>query len=56
LREILAQGSDKVVILRGDRSVPLGEAVYVMSVIKKAGASEIAIAAQADVPVKPARK
>jgi len=56
LREILGAGADKVVILRGDRNVPLGEAVWVMSVIKKAGASEIAIAAQADAPAKPARK
>jgi len=56
LREILEQGSDRVVILRGDRNVPLGEAVWVMSVIKKAGASEIAIAAQADTPGKAGRK
>ena len=56
LREILDQGADKVVILRGDRNVPLGEAVWVMSVIKKAGASEIAIAAQADTPGKAPRK
>jgi biopolymer transport protein ExbD len=56
LREVLSAGNDKVVILRGDRNVPLGEAVWVLSVIKKAGASEIAIAAQADAPGKAARK
>ena len=56
LRDILSAGPDKVVILRGDRNVPLGEAVWVMSVIKKAGASEIAIAAQADTPGKAAGK
>jgi biopolymer transport protein ExbD len=56
LRDVLSAGEDKVVILRGDRNVPLGEAVWVMSVIKKAGASEIAIAAQAEAPGKPARK
>ena len=31
-----------------DRNVLLGEAVWVLSVIKKAGATEIAVAAQAD--------
>ncbi|HTM07600.1 MAG TPA: biopolymer transporter ExbD [Verrucomicrobiae bacterium] len=56
LRDILSAGADKVVILRGDRNVPLGEAVWVMSVIKKAGASEIAIAAQAEAPGKPAAR
>jgi len=34
------------VILRGDREVLLGEAVRVLSIVKKAGASEIAIAAE----------
>jgi biopolymer transport protein ExbD len=48
LRETLGAGTEKIVILRGDRNVPLGEAVWVLSVIKKAGASEIAIAAQAE--------
>lgn len=48
VRSALGAGPDRVVILRGDRNVPLGEAVWVLSVIKKAGASEIAIAAQAD--------
>ncbi|HEX9443672.1 MAG TPA: biopolymer transporter ExbD [Candidatus Binatia bacterium] len=52
VRAALGEGPDRVVILRGDRSVPLGEAVWVLSVIKKAGASEIAIAAQADAPRK----
>jgi biopolymer transport protein ExbD len=50
VRETLSAGPDKIVILRGDRNVPLGEAVWVLSVIKKAGASEIAIAAQAEAP------
>ena len=50
VRAALGEGPDRVVILRGDRNVPLGEAVWVLSVIKKAGASEIAIAAQADAP------
>jgi biopolymer transport protein ExbD len=48
LRETLAASPDKIVILRGDRDVLLGEAVRVLSIVKKAGASEIAIAAEAE--------
>lgn len=55
LRGVLSSGGEKIVILRGDRNVPLGEAVWVLSVIKKAGASEIAIAAQAETPKAPAQ-
>ncbi|HEY1267791.1 MAG TPA: biopolymer transporter ExbD [Candidatus Binatia bacterium] len=55
LRGVLDAGGEKIVILRGDRNVPLGEAVWVLSVIKKAGASEIAIAAQAETPKAPAK-
>ena len=55
LRAALTAGPDKIVILRGDRNVLLGEAVWVLSVIKKAGATEIAVAAQADTE-KPRRK
>ena len=55
LRAVLSESPDRVVILRGDRNVLLGEAVWVMSVIKKAGASEIAVAAQGDTD-KPRRK
>ncbi|HEY6198636.1 MAG TPA: biopolymer transporter ExbD [Candidatus Binatia bacterium] len=55
LRGVLGAGGEKIVILRGDRNVPLGEAVWVLSVIKKAGASEIAIAAQAETPKAPAK-
>jgi len=36
------------VILRGDRDVLLGQAVKVLSIVKKAGASEIAIAAESE--------
>jgi len=46
LREVLNTSPDKIVILRGDREVLLGEAVRVLSIVKKAGASEIAIAAE----------
>lgn len=48
LREVLNTSPDKIVILRGDREVLLGEAVRVLSIVKKAGASEIAIAAEVD--------
>jgi biopolymer transport protein ExbD len=48
LKEALNASPDKTVILRGDRDVLLGETVKVMSIVKRAGASEIAIAAEAD--------
>lgn len=48
LREVLNTSSEKIVILRGDREVLLGEAVRVLSIVKKAGASEIAIAAETE--------
>jgi biopolymer transport protein ExbD len=48
LKDALNGTADKTVILRGDRDVLLGDTVKVMSVIKRAGASEIAIAAEAE--------
>jgi len=48
LQEALSRSTDKTVILRGDRDVLLGDTVKVMSIIKRAGASEIAIAAEAE--------
>lgn len=48
LREVLAASADKVVILRGDKEVLLGDTVKIMSIIKRAGASEIAIAAETE--------
>lgn len=48
LQEALATSPDKTVILRGDKDVLLGDTVKVMSIIKRAGASEIAIAAEAE--------
>ena len=48
LKEALNANADKTVILRGDKDVLFGETVRVMSIIKRAGASEIAIAAEAD--------
>ncbi len=48
LKDALSTSSDKTVILCGDKDVLLGETVKVMSIIKRAGASEIAIAAEAE--------
>jgi len=48
LQQALSASPDKTVILRGDKDVLLGETVRVMSIIKRAGATEIAIAAEAD--------
>lgn len=48
LKEALAGSADKIVILRGDKDVLLGDTVKIMSIIKRAGASEIAIAAETE--------
>jgi biopolymer transport protein ExbD len=48
LNEVFSGSSEKIVILRGDRDVSLGEVVRVLSIVKKAGASEIAIAAESE--------
>jgi len=48
LQDALTTSPDKTVILRGDKDVLLGDTVKVMSIIKRAGASEIAIAAEAE--------
>jgi len=48
LKDALNGSADKTVILRGDRDVLLGDTVKVMSMIKRAGASEIAIAAEVE--------
>jgi biopolymer transport protein ExbD len=48
LKEALNASATKIVILRGDKEVLLGDTVKVMSIIKRAGASEIAIAAEAE--------
>ena len=48
LKEALERSSDKTVILRGDKDVLLGDTVRIMSIIKRAGASEIALAAEVD--------
>jgi biopolymer transport protein ExbD len=48
LKEALAGSDEKIVILRGDKDVLFGDTVRIMSMIKRAGASEIAIAAEAE--------
>ena len=48
LKEALAASAEKIVILRGDKDVLFGDTVRVMSMIKRAGASEIAIAAEVE--------
>ena len=50
LKEALSASRDKTVILRGDRDVLLRETVKMMSIAKRAGASEIAIAAEVERP------
>jgi biopolymer transport protein ExbD len=46
LQDLLADDPRKLVILQGDRSVMLGEAVHVMDIAKRAGAQAISIAAE----------
>jgi len=44
LREAVAQADSKVVILRGDRELFLGKAVYILDVAQQVGAESIALA------------
>jgi len=46
LRDLLTDDPKKLVILQGDESVILGEAVHVMDIAKRAGAQAISIAAR----------
>jgi biopolymer transport protein ExbD len=46
LHDLLADDPKKLVILQGDQSVLLGEAVRIMDIAKRAGAQAISIAAQ----------
>jgi len=48
LKTALDASPNKIVILRGDKEVLLGDTVKVMSIIKRAGAVEIAIAAETE--------
>jgi biopolymer transport protein ExbD len=46
LRGLVAANPDVPVVLEGDREVLFGEAVKILSLAQKAGASQVAIAAQ----------
>ncbi len=46
IEEALAAAQDKVVVLRGDKRVLLGQAVNVLDLAQEAGAEGIAIATQ----------
>jgi biopolymer transport protein ExbD len=42
---LLAQSSDKLVVVRGDRELSLGKTVEVMDIARRSGATKLAIAA-----------
>jgi biopolymer transport protein ExbD len=46
LRGLLSAGPDTPVVLEGDRDVLFGEAVRILSIAQKAGATQVAIAAE----------
>ena len=46
LRELLATRADTPVVLQGDREVLLGDAVRILSAAQRAGATQVAIAAE----------
>ncbi|MBI2963945.1 MAG: biopolymer transporter ExbD [Deltaproteobacteria bacterium] len=50
LRDLLADAPKKLVILQGDRTVLLGDAVHIMDLAKRAGAQAISVAAQKESP------
>jgi len=47
LRDALGKTPDKIVVFQGDQKVILGDMVRILDVAKRAGAEQIAIAAQA---------
>ncbi len=46
LREALGKVEDKIVVFQGDQKVLLGDMVRILDIAKRAGAAQIAIAAQ----------
>jgi len=46
LREALGKVEEKIVVFQGDQKVMLGDMIRVLDIAKRAGASQIAIAAQ----------
>ena len=55
LRELLKTRPDTPVVLQGDREVLLGEAVRILSAAQRAGATQVAIAAERGQPAAPAQ-
>lgn len=55
LRDLLADAPKKLVILQGDESVMLGQAVHIMDLAKRAGAQAISVAARKEVAPAPAQ-
>jgi biopolymer transport protein ExbD len=52
LRELLATRPDIPVVLQGDREVLLGDAVRILSAAQRAGAVQVAIAAERSAPAQ----
>ena len=52
LRELLATRGDTPVVLQGDREVLLGDAVRILSAAQRAGATQVAIAAERGRPAE----
>jgi len=50
LRDALGKTPDKIVVFQGDQKVILGDMVRILDIAKRAGAEQIAIAAQANGP------
>ena len=50
LRDALGKTPDKIVVFQGDQKVILGDMVRILDIAKRAGAEQIAIAAQAKGP------
>ena|ERR1022692_90024 len=50
LRDALGKTPDKIVVFQGDQKVILGDMVRILDIAKRAGAEQIAIAAQASGP------
>lgn len=49
LKKSLMEKEDKLVIIRGDRAIPLGDAVSIVDIAKRAGAERVAIATEKEV-------
>lgn len=54
LRDVLGKAADKIVVFQGEQKVILGDMVRILDIAKRAGAEQIAIAAQKSVSGGPA--